>query len=294
MAPDAKRIKRLLYVSDFSTSDVYVYNYDTHDLVGVLSNIHDPVGQCEDAEGNVWITEFGGTYVFEYAHGDSHAIKVLRAGAAYSVGCSIDPKTGDLAVANNGGSGSQPGQILLFKNASGRPTAYKDADCAEVSSPGYDDKGNLYVQSGVSEAQFVCKLPRNGAELITEPTNQVVYSPGSVMWDGKNITLTDEEYGGSSLGVAIYEMKETAGGELSLVGTVELTDDCGNKEYIQQPFIVGKTNTPRNHVLGGAVVGSEQDCANEVAVWAYPGGGGFYSLFLGPKEPEGQSVSIAR
>jgi hypothetical protein len=291
MDPDAKNIRKLLYVSDESTNQIYVYDYNTQRFVGAFGQFRLPAGQCVDGHGDIWVTEFDDTYVFEYAHGGDYPIKILRAGAAYSFGCSINPKNGDLAVANDGGSVSEPAQILIFKNAFGRPTAFKNVDCPAVSSPGYDDKGNLFVESGIPQAKSVCELPYDGTELAVEPINQVINSPGSVMWDGKYITLTDEEYEGSHI-TAIYQMREIKGA-LSLAGTVQLNVGSNSKEYISQPFIVGNINTPRNRTQGEAVVGSDLCCQSKVDFWAYPAGGAAFSLPTAPEEPMGQSVSIA-
>jgi hypothetical protein len=292
MLPAAKSMRRLLYVSDSWSSDVYVYDYASRRLVGILSGFTTPAGQCVDRHGNIWITEFSGIQVFEYAHGGSTPIRTLTTGAQYSFGCSVDPKTGNLAVANDGNSGTIPGQVLLFKDASGVPISYQNGHCLELSSPGYDDKGNLYVEGGSYQTNDVCRLPHGGATLGLVSSNQLIYAPGSVMWDGQYITLEDNEYKGNR-NTAIYQMQEATGGNLTLVGTVQLNDDCGSDEFIAQPFILGRSNTPRNRKQGYSVVGSNADCKSKVDFWSYPAGGDLVPLIMAPKEPDGQSVSVA-
>ena len=60
MSPAAKRAKKLLYVSDWGTEDVFVYDYKTGTLVGTLTNLESPSGQCVDKKGDVWIVSAGG------------------------------------------------------------------------------------------------------------------------------------------------------------------------------------------------------------------------------------------
>ena len=57
IAPDAGASTQLLYVSDWATNAVYIYNYATHASAGKLTGFHAPYGQCVDGSGNVWITE---------------------------------------------------------------------------------------------------------------------------------------------------------------------------------------------------------------------------------------------
>ncbi len=51
MAPDAKAIKELLYISDGATDDVFVYDYETRALVGKLTGFDQPSSQCVEREG---------------------------------------------------------------------------------------------------------------------------------------------------------------------------------------------------------------------------------------------------
>jgi len=75
MSPTATSIKTLLYISDFVTNDVFVYNYDTGTSVGKLTGFDWPAGQCVDAKGNVWITSILGNAVYEFSHGGRKPIK---------------------------------------------------------------------------------------------------------------------------------------------------------------------------------------------------------------------------
>ena len=99
MEPDAKR-GRLLYLSDAGTNDVVVYRYPSLVEAGVLTGFDEPQGECVDKAGNVWITNSLVSNVLEYAHGGTTAIATLSDRGQYPVGCSVDEKSGTLAVSN--------------------------------------------------------------------------------------------------------------------------------------------------------------------------------------------------
>ena len=109
------------------------------------------------------------------------------------------------------------------------------------------------------------------------------------MWDGKHLTLTDEEDGSASA-TTIYRVAEVASGNLTEIGKTVLTDDCdGTSAQVAQPFIVGKL------VVGGNLRCSRYGSGAKFDYWAYPAGGNpKSSLQSPPAQPEGQSVSVSR
>jgi len=291
MSPTATSIKTLLYISDFVTNDVFVYNYDTGTSVGKLTGFDWPAGQCVDAKGNVWITSILGNAVYEFSHGGRKPIKKLKIYG--SAGCSIDPTTGDLAVVTN--PGSPINEVFIFSPGGGKPTIYSNADCYFLLPPGYDDKGNLYVEGQGRYGGYgqICEIPHNGKKLETITANVKLYSLAGVMWDGKHITLADRKYDGKS-GTAIYQMAQSKPGQLKEVGSTVLSD-CGGGDGVFQPFLVGTENTPLNKTLAVAVVGAYASCQNRFDYWKYPKGGNpVKSLKSPPDDAVGQSVSIAQ
>ena len=304
MSPDAKRAKKLLYVSDWATEDVFVYDYKNGALMGKLTGLHSPYGQCVDKKGDVWIISYAGS-VTEYAHGGTKPLKTLTTDEQ-PVGCSVDPTTGNLAVAGFV-------KIYVFAHARREPRVYQSPVCYPFWSPGYDNAGNLYVEAllygsmkpfGGHAEQYsdplACELPRGGTSLRgVQFIGFNVYYPGSVMWDGKYLTLTDQDYMAQGE-TAIHRVTEDASGNLTEVGHTILSDDCdGNEAQVPQPFIVGTKNTPVNTTEGRTVVGGNLLCGSNGSVpkfdyWAYPGGGNpTFSLQASPKQPMGESVSIA-
>lgn len=294
MVRDASQISRLIYASDdFS---VNVYNYDTGTQVGSLNGFAAAEGQCVDKRGDVFITTWIGSSgaVVEYRHGGSTPINTFNT-EGHPVGCSIRPVGGDLAVDSQTTIG---GVVQIWKHAQGSPETYtNETDCNQMWPPGYDDKGNLFMEVGPN----VCELPAGGSALVSVTLNHDLGFPGSVMWDGKYLTLTDQSYGGPKkhqvFASAIYRVRESGRG-LSVVGTTVLKyKRCGTS--IEQPFIVGLKNTPANKVEGTVVIGGNQACSEKserttpLTYWHYPNSGHpFKFVHPHPDGITGQSVSI--
>ncbi|HLY03059.1 MAG TPA: hypothetical protein VKR56_11280 [Candidatus Cybelea sp.] len=294
MSPTAKAIRELLYVSDWATDKVFVYNYATGSPVGTLAGFKEPFGQCVDKAGDVWIADYEGLAVVEYAHGGSKPMKRLTTDG-FPVGCSIDPATGNLAVGNDAASGA--GDIEIWKNASGSPADYSNEACYRLWQPGYDSAGNLYAEVETKHfARGVCEIPAGATSLATISTDATIDFPGGVMWDGKYITLSDQQALSTDGDItAIYQAKRTGSG-LRIVGSTDLYLGCEHNYDVDvvAPFIVGTKNTPANNKQGTVVAGANVWCPSTFEYWAYPAGGRFSSeLTAAPVEPYGQSVSIS-
>jgi DNA-binding beta-propeller fold protein YncE/predicted small lipoprotein YifL len=124
----------LLYVSD-ENGLVNVYRYWQHTLVGVLTNFQQPMGECVDKAGDVYITDNAADAIDEYAHGGTKPIYVISDSYGPRA-CAVDPKTGNLAVANFGDSGN----VTIYAHARGKPAVYGDDYYTAV---GYDKYGDL-------------------------------------------------------------------------------------------------------------------------------------------------------
>lgn len=292
MAHGATKEKKLLYISDWATDDVYVFSYPAGNLKGKLTGFEEPYGQCVDLRGDVWIANFEGSSIVEYAHGGTTPLaSLMTAGAA--IGCAVSP-SGDLAVANfaiDGGAGD----IEVFTKGSGNPAQYASSSCYNLWPPGYDNQGNLYVESQTGSTNAVCELPAGGTMLAPISFNRSIGSPGSIMWDGEYLAVTDQDYDATQ-STAIYQAAGSVSGSLKLEGTTDLTDTCnGSYADIPQPFIVGGVNTPRNKKEGTVAVGGNLECTKVFDYWAYPWPGGNPLLSISqsqaPKQPYGQSYT---
>jgi streptogramin lyase len=291
MSSSAKAAGKLLYVSDGATNDVYVYDYPKGTAVGELTGFDYPDGQCVDAKGDVYITNFEGRNVVEYAHGGSEPIRTLATNG-YAIGCSVSPN-GDLAVTNFS-TKKGPGNVSIFKSGSGEPKVYSDpSDCYYLWPAGYDDAGNLFGE-GEYTSIGVCWLPAGGASMSPIGFGHEIYFPGSVMWSGKSLAFADQNYG-DSYQTGLY-VATLSGSSLSIIGSVAFSDTC-NEDYLDvaQPFLVGRDNTPVNKTAATVVVGGNLWCSNVVDFWTFLQGGNPHSALSGaPQVPYGQSVSIGK
>ncbi|HLY03056.1 MAG TPA: SMP-30/gluconolactonase/LRE family protein [Candidatus Cybelea sp.] len=296
---------KYLYVSSWPSS-VYSYDYPLGTFRFTLTGggFNKPDGQCVDGPGNVFITNYGNGKTFRYNHaGTARTHTYLNAGAA-AVGCAVfGPGLGDLAVTYHSTvSGTAPGEVLVWTGEIGAPTAYPNppAACYDMWPGGFDSLGNLFVEGEPNGggAVSVCELTAPPRSWVAAPLTLTftIDAPGSAMWDGAYITLTDTEAGGTyETGIDRVTLSGTT---LTLSGDTVLTDVCYS-DYVDtpQPFILGHHNTPINGVQGTVVVGGNIFCnmagAPKFDYWIYPAGGSPSGQLSGPPpSPEGQSISL--
>jgi hypothetical protein len=293
MLPEAKT-ENLLYVSGYSDNEVFVYDYATGKEVGMLAGFERPYGQCVDARGDVWIADTINFEVKEYQRGGTSPVQTLNTQEP-PLGCSVDPTTGNVAVGDfDFGYGFS--ELQIYKNGSGSATDYSSSGCFDMWSPGYDSKGNLYVecQKGPPPGA-VWELPHGGDSLRKVSFDRRIYSGAGIMWDGKYLAVTTQPSRNDV--TEIYVSAESSSGNLKVVHTTHLSDSCAHHKHyadVIAPFIVGKKNTPDNHWEGKVVVGGNFWCDYRVDFWSYPRGGSPTSeLKSAPLRASGQSVSLA-
>jgi hypothetical protein len=267
MNPAAKK-SDLLYL-DSQAGDVYVFSYPKGELMGTLTGLSDPQGECVDKKGDVFFTSFAGEQILEYAHGGTSPINTLSNPSEYMEGCSVDPKTGDLAVIDfepsSGGGGAS---VAIFANASGSPTVLSDANLYLGYQIGYDNKSNIFVDGVDSSRDFeFAELPKGSSTFTEISLGVAITIPGGVQWDGKYVTVGDAKNGN------IYQTNG-AGGKVE--GTTSLSDSDGIFQY----FIAGKR-----------VVGPNA-YSNSAGIWKYPKGGNPTTTLSG-SDPFGAAISKA-
>jgi hypothetical protein len=263
----------LLYISDTGTSDVYVYSYPSDKLVGTLKDFRDPGGECVDKNGNVFITNTGDDEILEFAHGGTSPIATLSDPGYFPFGCSIDPTTGNLGVANtSASSGSGPGNVVVYTHAKGKPKGdYTDPNINEMLLCGYDDKGNLFVDGftkGSGSGFAFAELRSGGTTLTNIELNQSIGSPGGVQWDGKHVAVGDESTN------VVYQFN-VSGKKGTRVGSTPLT---GASEVVQF------------WIAGSKLIGPDAG-AEDVGIWKYPAGGAALKTITGLYVPLGATLS---
>ncbi|MFY9738732.1 MAG: hypothetical protein WAK11_06720 [Candidatus Cybelea sp.] len=269
MKPAAKK-SDLLYLDD-QTGDVYVYSYPKGELMGTLTGLPEPQGECVDKKGDVFFTTFASEEIIEYAHGGTSPINTLSNPGQLMEGCSVDKQTGDLAAIDfepSGGGGG--GSVAIFAKASGSPTVVSDSNLYLGYQVGYDDKDNIFVDGVDNSRNFeFAELPKGSSSFTEIALSGVsIAIAGGVQWDGKYVTVGDAKSGD------IYQTNG-AGGKVE--GTTTLSDSDGVFQY----FIDGKN-----------VIGSNAYSAN-AGIWKYPKGGSPTMTISGISDPFGAAISKA-
>lgn len=272
----AAKSESLLYTSDQTHSTVNVYDFKgaKEALVGQLTGFLVPYGECVDRSNNVYIVDLFLSEIFEYAHGGTSPIATAFDNYGFPIGCSVDPTTGNVAVSNYYGfTGTGTGGVLVFAGGlGGSQTNYTDSEIFYIWPPGYDSKGNLYVEGsslpGAGGVTGIAELPA-GSSAFTNLTlsGASIYFPGSVQWDGKYVEWTDQGYNTYTTG--LYRTK-ISGTTATVEKTSVLTDTCYlNYDYndVVQPFLYGA----KGHI--GRVVGGNIDCTARIDFWDYQKGG---------------------
>lgn len=262
----------LLYVSSEDRGVAYVYSYPQRQLVGTLLNLSGAAGECSDSIGNVFITTnnpSGSGTIYEYAHGGTSPIEVL-ADPGEPNGCAVDPKTGDLAVANPRDESnpyySYRGDLAVYTQAQGSPKMYYSHDPAIAGFDfcGYDDNGNLYLSAGdeyhIDNPLFV-RLPDGGTSFRPIALDVTLYNDqggSSVQWDGRHMTVSSSK---NRQPMLIYRLR-ISGDSAKAISTTKLSS--AKNLYNGQLWIQGDT------VIG---LGPYKRGYQDAFFWPYPAGG---------------------
>ena len=125
--------------------------------------------------------------------------------------CSVDRTTGNLAVANIGGS------VSIYEGARGHPKQRTDSEIAYMFFLSYDGRGALFVDGENDHFdQFeLAELPAGGKRFAKITLDQTIGFPGGVEWDGNHLALGDQDQ------ALIYRFT-ISGSSGTKIGTVQL------------------------------------------------------------------------
>jgi hypothetical protein len=277
----------LLYVSN-GNGIVNIYNYSTQELIGELIDFTKPEGECTDRKGDVYITDYSTGDIDEYAHGATTAMRVINESPYNPDACAIDPKSGDLAVANysDGGSYTQ-GSLAIYAHAKGKPKYYTSKALYQVNGVAYDTHGDLlvtgfYLYSGyyVETAFAYLAAKSKNLQAITLPPPNSSYGWGSVAglgWDGDYFVVASYQN--------LYQYSINIKAEL--VGTVEL-----NGAEIAPAFYERNRKKQATQAASTAYEFGQNDAAY---LYQYPAGGKPYATIThGIDDPLGVAISLAK
>ncbi len=289
--PDAAK-QWLLYVSDGSTGAVDIYNYrvKTGRLYGQITGLSFPYGQCVDGAGDVYVVDNATAKIYEYAHGGTMPISTASDAYGYPIGCSVNSKTGDVAVTNFNGLASDAGGVDVFAGGlGGSQSNYTNSNLFHLWPGGYDPSGNLFVQgTDYSGAIYLAELPA-GQSTFNFLSGLTIDFPGSVAWDGSYLAVTDQDYQ-YNYTTMIYRVS-VAGSKVTVVRGTDLTDNCYPFKHwmVAVQTFVGGPSRKQNTVVAGNL-----NCPSRVGFWNYTNGSIPKRVLppsIAPVAPYGQSVS---
>ena len=280
MLPEAKT-SDLLYVANDGNQSVTVYSYPQGQLVGKLTGFgfNGLQGLCSDPKGNVFVTNYYGPNIVEFAHGGTSPIAKLVDPGFYPFDCSIDPTTGNLAAANGSSSRSSNGNtIAIYQDAKGKAKIYKDPYLVFVGFCGYDQSGNLFIdgQPSSSGGFALTELPSGSHTFKRITLNQTIGFPGDVHWTNGNLAVGDQE----AYANVIYEFS-ISGKNGKLIGSTLLRGPYDVQWFwIQDSSVIATGDTKTKTDL--------------LKIWNYPAGGAASKTITdGITYPAGVTVSVS-
>jgi len=259
MLPEARQ-HTLLYIST-AVAGVYVFDYPSRQIVGILNDASSPEGLCSDSAGNVFVTDSYGRQILEYSHGGNSPIRTLK-GAAGPIDCAVDPKTGGLAVA------SETSAIYLFEKGRRWSRKYVNDPGASFWFCTYDSRGNLFAPTDLYGESVVSELPRGASSFTNIKLSKPIGLEGIQSHDGYLVA-------GDGKNSNIYQVRVSN----SIAEIVHTTRLAGSTATRQFTFYRDKLISP--------------DPASDFAgIWNYPAGGKPVLKIDGiPGEPIGSTIS---
>ncbi|HEV3090318.1 MAG TPA: hypothetical protein VGX91_02625 [Candidatus Cybelea sp.] len=265
----------LLYASTQS-GNLYVTTFPQGKYVGIVGvSGGSPIAICSDKHGNVFVpvqTVSSGT-IYEFAHGGTSPIDTLS-DPQPPMGCSVDPTTGNLAVAN-GKYG-----LAVYADAQGQPTMYDVAAWACT----YDDKGNLFIDSAYNVATLY-ELPKDGqlqSISLNERIGEYNDRGTSVQWDGKYLAITYLPQRGHG-SATVYQVAVSGSS-----GTVENAITLDSKTHNQQAY------TPYTWSQDGSIAIPVAQGGRRIALYGYPRGGSLQKSIAVSGSVLGETVSVGK
>jgi hypothetical protein len=270
----------LLYVSDSLLGDVFAFTWPKLRLIGNLSGLHFPQGECVDASGNIWIANTKRSEMVEFAHGGFKPIKTLPDRGQYPSSCSISA-SGDLAVTNilskqKGGYGS--GSLSIYRAATGRPKIFADSSIVKVFFDGYDARGNVFIDGQDGSGAFAIAEFNGKSFVPLTVSGATINSPGAVQVTGAYVNVEDQL--GSEGNSVMYQTK-LHGTTLTVEATAQLQGgmDCVGS------YIEGTAKRERLICPNGGSLPS-------INLYRYPAGGSpLRALYRYVYDPSGAVVS---
>ncbi len=224
-------------VPDISARTKYEYIFNNYGTYGSIFNYPKStkmIGQLTGAGGQgctnvlngygkniIWNAGRTNDVITEYAVPSNNVLKTLFLNYTFTSSCAMNA-SGDLAVGILLGNSYGPGgQVVIFKNATGSGKVYTTPLNKEYFD-GYDPSGNLFADGfDASYNVGLVELPKGSNKFVTIKTSNVPQFPGSVQWDGRYLSVFDQNTSQT------YQYK-VSGTTATLKNTVQFTgaSDC--------------------------------------------------------------------
>lgn len=285
VSPDAKLAHRLLFVSDDSTYDVYIFSLPKMALKGTLTGFDDPQGMCSDKSGNIWITNTESQDIVQYSRTGT-LLSTLSDPNGYPVGCAVNKANGDLAVTNIFDYPSGNGSVNVYANATGTPTVYSNPSQTENFFDAYDSSGNLYVDGFGNSGFSLSELPSGSSTMSTvNISGGTIYFPGGMNWGKATGLIVGDQGCNDTFGSCLYEVS-VSGSTGTITGSAPLTNyDGGACDVVQG------TISPHGKYFYGECALITTGTGGTADRWAYPAGDTPTNYSTSVTSPIGAAIS---
>jgi len=279
----------LLYIEGMC-GGICIFTYPQRQYVTSIS-LSQYSFMCTDEAGDVFVTipsppSEGNGHIYEYAHGGTSPIATLD-DDGFPYGCSVDPTTGNLAVANYFTPGSQygHGNVAIYPDAQGTPTYYKDANIYWYMFCSYDSSGNLLVNGNAESSSPPFALLPKGSSSFIDVTMNESFGYGPIQWDGHEFAIG---WSPAHTTPTIYEVS-VSGSKGTVIGGTRLD---GAIKRVEGPFLVQSDRVIAPYLPSGEDHGSG---VSYVGYWDYPNGGDPKQIVkrFGGLRPDASSMVIS-
>jgi hypothetical protein len=268
----------LLYVGEQNESgEVLVFSYPKGNLVQTLTGFGAPTWfLCSDSSGDIFVPTTNGEsagYVYEFAHGGSQPIETLTdPGPGYAQSCSVDPTTGNLAVANGS-------NVAVYPNAQGTPIVYEASDVG-ASDCAYDDSGDLFVDGHTYDTK-IAELPAGGSGFSDIALSKAI-GTDHLQWWNKRLVIYGGTYGPHGSG-RIFQAR-ISGSNALVSGRVLLYGKSKHRGVTLVEFALA----------GSTIIMANGPGDSLASLWHYPKGGKPYKVIdLRPDDYDFYGVVIS-
>lgn len=208
---------------------------------------------CSDSKGYIYAPAYG--VIFKYAHGGHRPIAYLQDKRALGQECAGDPKTGNLAVINSGGT--KTCTFVIYKDAKGKPTCLNEPGII-AQYPSYDDRGDLFFNGGTKKnPSFLAEIPAGSTKVVKITLNKKVSSYYDLQWDGQDVAIQTKLPGTLDQPVVI-ERVHVSGTKGMIVKTIRFKGWSNRTEYFW---------------ISGNLIVAPLTFSEPLGIWNYPQGG---------------------